>query len=326
MLSRRFEAETGKQQLRPTAPEFVPRREVIETPEELILHRTTVVDGQESSTEDRDSSEPTEDLDLDQMGDLAAQTRTDPVLCQLIQHLKNRQKKTDKLTDHQQAELNFYTGLTGVRLHDGVVLRSSRGHQNPQVILPTELRQRALQLAHDDPLSGHGGVRRALHRVTANLFWYNVQRDVRRYCGSCAVCMRTKPKYTGCKAGRGTVPVEGKPFLQWSADILELAEDEEGHKHVLVMADQFSKWVEAFSLKRQTAEEVARCVVEVICRFGIMKSLLTDQGRNFESALLKGVCQLMGVKKLRTSIYHPCSNGQVERVNRSLGASDAICG
>ena len=112
--------------------------------------------------------------------------------------------------------------------------------------------------------------------------------------------------------------MEGKPFLQWSADILELPEDEEGHKYVLVMTDQFNKWVEAFPLKRQTAEEVARCVVEVICRFGIMKSLLTDQGGNFESALIKGVCQLMGVKKLRTSIYHPRSNGQVERVNRSL--------
>ena len=112
--------------------------------------------------------------------------------------------------------------------------------------------------------------------------------------------------------------MEGEPFLHWSADILELPESDSGHRYVLVMTDLFSKWIETFPLKRQTAEDVARCVVQVICRYGVMKSLLTDQGRNFECALTKGVCQLFGVKKLRTTIYHPCCNGQVERVNRSL--------
>ena len=48
-----------------------------------------------------------------------------------------------------------------------------------------------------------------------------------------------------------------------------------------------------------------------------MKSLLTDQGRNFEGSLVKK-CQLMGIKKLRTTIFHPCRNRLVERVNRYL--------
>ena len=54
------------------------------------------------------------------------------------------------------------------------------------------------------------------------------------------------------------------------------------------------------------------------CQFGVPDVLHTDQGRNFESALLKEVCQLLGVVKTRTTPYHPQSDGLVERFNRTL--------
>ena len=57
---------------------------------------------------------------------------------------------------------------------------------------------------------------------------------------------------------------------------------------------------------------------ELVCRFGVPDSLHTDQGRNFEAKVLKEVCQLLGVKKTRTTPYHPQSDGLVERFNRTL--------
>ena len=71
----------------------------------------------------------------------------------------------------------------------------------------------------------------------------------------------------------------------------------------------------------QRAETTAKAFVnEVIARHGVPRKLLTDQGRNFEAELIKQVFQLLGVHKLRTSPYHPQTDGQVERLNRTLKA------
>ena len=92
-----------------------------------------------------------------------------------------------------------------------------------------------------------------------------------------------------------------------------------GNQYVLVMSDHFTKWVEAVPMANQCTDTVARAFVDqVITRHGIPDRILTDQRRNFESDLMKRVMQLLGVKKVRTSPYHPQTDGQVERFNRTL--------
>ena len=90
-----------------------------------------------------------------------------------------------------------------------------------------------------------------------------------------------------------------------------------GKRYVLVATDLFTRWVEAVPLADQSALSVARAFIEsVVLRHGNPQALLTDQGPNFESHLLKEICELLKVKKIRTSIFHPRTDGQAERVNR----------
>ena len=92
-----------------------------------------------------------------------------------------------------------------------------------------------------------------------------------------------------------------------------------GNKYVLVVGDYFTKWTEAYPMPDSEATTVARLLVnEFICRFGVPEQLLTDQGRNFESTLIEQICQLLGIRKMRTTPYHPQSDGMVERFNRTL--------
>ena len=96
-----------------------------------------------------------------------------------------------------------------------------------------------------------------------------------------------------------------------------------GNEHILMMVDQFTKWVKCVPLPSQTAEVTAKAAVDnFFSRFGCPFQIFSDQGRNFESKLFTALCDALQIHKSRTTPYRPSANGQAERYNRSL--MDAI--
>ena len=89
-----------------------------------------------------------------------------------------------------------------------------------------------------------------------------------------------------------------------------------GNRYVLVAMDYFTKWAE---VPNQEATTVANKLVnEMFLRFSPPEQLHSDQGRQFESTLVKEICKCLGIKKTRTTPYHPQCDGLVERFNRTL--------
>jgi hypothetical protein len=89
---------------------------------------------------------------------------------------------------------------------------------------------------------------------------------------------------------------------------------------LLVVVDHFSKWVELFPLPKATAAAVARKLEqEAFCRFGAPRHLLSDNGRNLASNIMKSVCKTWGIKHKFTTYYHPQAN-ITERINKNIGA------
>ena len=98
-----------------------------------------------------------------------------------------------------------------------------------------------------------------------------------------------------------------------------LPETARGNRHLLVVMDHFTKWCEVFPTKDQKAYTVAQILVSrIFSRFGPPHVIHSDHGRNFQSNLMQEVCQLMGIHKSRTTVYHPQCDGLVERQNRTL--------
>ena len=98
-----------------------------------------------------------------------------------------------------------------------------------------------------------------------------------------------------------------------------LPETDQGSKYVLVAVDYFTRWVEAYGIPNQEAMTVARKLVdEMFCRFSPPEQLHSDQGQQFESALVKEICNILEVKKTHTTPYNPLGNGMVGRFNRTL--------
>ena len=102
-------------------------------------------------------------------------------------------------------------------------------------------------------------------------------------------------------------------------DYLKIEPSKGNIENVLVITDHFTRYAQAFPSKTQTALATAKLLWNnFILHYGFPSKIITDQGRNFESELIDHLCQLAGVQKLRTSPYHPQTNGQCERFNGTL--------
>ncbi|GFT79684.1 retrovirus-related Pol polyprotein from transposon 412, partial [Trichonephila clavipes] len=175
-----------------------------------------------------------------------------------------------------------------------------------QLVLPRSRIPEVLKELHGSPTGGHFGVMKTLHRVRERFCWGKVRADVEQWCKSCDACSARKgPKIRSRgKLHRYNV---GAPFERIAFDILEpLPRTASGNKYLLVVMDYFTKWPEVYPIPDQEAPTVAEAVVQHwISRYGVPLQLHSDQGRNFVSAVLKGVCELLGFDKTKTTPLHP---------------------
>jgi transposase InsO family protein len=90
-------------------------------------------------------------------------------------------------------------------------------------------------------------------------------------------------------------------------------------KHKLVFTDNLSRWAQAFPMNKIDAKTVAKLFIdEIVCRYSAPKTLLSDQGAQFMSILLKNICNYLNTKKINTTEHHPQCNGLTERFNATL--------
>ena len=217
----------------------------------------------------------------------------------------------------------LWRGRRNLLLKEGVLVRTFKlkaGLKSiEQIVLPGSLRQIVLESLHDSPFAGHFGEQRTLARVKLRYYWPGYVEDVSNWCKTCDVCQRRKNPVGRNAAPMTSIETGKGPFEHIALDLLKLPITERGNQYLLVIEDYFSKWVEAFPLQRTSAPSVAQCVLNGwIARFGCPYSILSDQGREFESKLFKALNNMLNIKKLRTTTYHPRTDGMVERSNRTI--------
>ena len=188
-----------------------------------------------------------------------------------------------------------------------------------QLIVPRELQREVLWNAHDGLLGGHLGQKKTREKVLKKFYWRGIREDCNNWVNTCDVCARQKRPQRKPHAPLGSMAT-GAPLDCLATDILgPFPESTRGNKYVLAVTDYFTKWVEIFPIPDQTAPTCAEIILnEVIARFGCPYNIHSDQGRNYESAIFSELCQLLEIRKTRTSPGHPSCNGQVERFNRTL--------
>lgn len=183
-------------------------------------------------------------------------------------------------------------------------------------IIPEKLQNRIIEISHDPPHCGHLGVDKTLHRILLSSYWPGIRKSVQDYITDCESCQIVKAKATPspiqvmCDAA--TTPGE-----LVTIDCLKLPPDQ-GFHAILLLVDAFSKFPVAYKLRDETSPNIVKCLVNYFTTFGVPRRIVTDQGTNFEGRLVYDALSYFGIRKGRTAIYHPQTDGQTERMNRSL--------
>jgi transposase InsO family protein len=254
-----------------------------------------------------------------------AAQKADADLAQFLRSFESRVKPSSTEESAWSAVARHYLrDWDRFSLIDGVLARQwfdSAGQPTSyQWVVPRQFVTDILEQAHAAHTSGHFSDKRTLARAKEAFYWQGMSRDTRDFCRACRVCGARRPKPTA-PHHLYQRQVTTEPLQKVAVDILGPLDPPtaRGNRYILVIVDYFTKWLEALPMPDQRAETCAeKFVSEFVSRFGICDQLHSDQGRQFESALMQQVCKLLGINKSRTTPLHPQSDGQTERANRTL--------
>ena len=154
-----------------------------------------------------------------------------------------------------------------------------------QLLVPKPAHKQLFLSCHASLFGGHLGRNRTLARLAHRFYWSGMSDDVKEWLGQCTVCKKRKSP-----AGRhhplGNIPTSHR-WDRIAMDILDVCDPTlVEYRYILVIADYFSKWTEAFPIKNKCADTVADLLVEkIILRFGMPLVIHSDHGREFENGL-----------------------------------------
>jgi len=200
--------------------------------------------------------------------------------------------------------------------HHALYRRTPYGNQ---LVIPKSLREHVLTLEHHDTVAAHPGMNRMYYTMRKAYYWPSMVTDIHTTITMCTTCAQNR-----LALRRHTTPLTlfpaTEPLTELSADIFgPIPASKKGNRFILVITDRFAKLTKCVTLWRITAMSVASAIIDAwVSAYGPPDRILPDQGPQFMSNFFIAVIKFLGIETVRTTAYHPQTNGQVERYNRTM--------
>lgn len=210
-------------------------------------------------------------------------------------------------------------------MQDGLLYRS-RSEDIFLLVIPEKRRYAILAACHDSPLAGHLGFARTYSMISQRFYWPKMRKQIKKYVSSCFNCQRRKASNVRKQGYIQPLPIAENIFDTLGIDLInKLPVSDKGYNSILVCTDNLSKYVIAVPLRDEKSETITHAFYShVLAKYGCPKVVISDRGVNFIGKHTSDFFHLCGIKRNKTAPYHPQSNGQTERFNRTLAASLTI--
>ena len=189
-----------------------------------------------------------------------------------------------------------------------------------RLLLPRNFITQVLQMAHDSPLGGHRDFRRTLDRIKLSFVWPKMEADIRRYISHCHSCQTTQqPQHQTTHTPLHPLPTTKRFNERVHMDLLGPLKSSTRNKYILVITDAFTKFTVLRAIPNKSAPTVAKHFYDGwITLFSAPASILTDNGKEFDNSVVKSLTDDFNIHHMKTTAYHPQTNAQAERFNRTL--------
>src|SRR6185369_5885441 len=184
-----------------------------------------------------------------------------------------------------------------------------------------QLQTLLLQEHHDINTAGHLGIDKTYESISRNFYWPKMIKDVKKYIGSCDTCQRNKGTNQQPAGLLQPLAIPNQRWEQISMDfITQLPTTQQGHDAIFVVVDRLTKRAHFIPTHTSvTAPEVATLFLNTIFKdHGIPRTIISDRDARFTSHFWKALFQKLGTKLAMSTAFHPQTDGQTERTNRTL--------
>lgn len=182
-------------------------------------------------------------------------------------------------------------------------------------------RKEVIKEMHSSALGGHKGVSKTFSRIRHRYCWENMKSDIQQFIRNCLECQLKKLVRVKNRNPMIITDTPGAAFDKVAMDIVSpLPKPKNDNEYILTIQDQLTKYSLAIGLQNATATTISNALVRrFICTFGAPRSVLTDQGSNFLSKVMKNLAKRFKIQRYKTTAFHPQSNGSIERSHHVLG-------
>ena len=217
----------------------------------------------------------------------------------------------------------------GYFFKQGVLMRKWRPPDVPasedwsvryQIVVPAVYRPDVVKLAHEGPVGGHLGINKTCDKIMRHFFWPGIRKDVSQFCKTCHTCqMVGKPNQSIPPAPLKPIPAFNEPFSRVIIDCVgPLPKTKTGHQYLLTIMCASTRFPEAVPLRNIKATTIIKALINFFTMVGLPKEVQSDQGSNFMSGLFQQVVYQLGATQIKSSAYHPESQGALERFHSTL--------